>query len=72
MVVVVVGVIEPAKWNLLPSQHAMRKFLTGEIIEKCNILKSSVYRIKRQSIGEKPHAGGGKLSIRQEGVIIRS
>ena len=71
---IVTGVIEPEKWNLLPSQHAMRNFLTGEIIEKCNILKSSVYRIKRQSIGEKLHAGGGlsKLSIRQEGVIIRS
>ena len=71
---VVIGVIDPEKWQLLLSQYAMRIFLTGEIIEKCNVLNSSVYRTKRQSIGEKPHAGGGlsKLSIRQQGVIIRS
>ena len=64
---VVIAVIEPEKRQLLPSQHAMRKSLTGEITEKCNVLKSSVNRIKRQSIREKPHAGGGlsKLSIRQ-------
>ena len=65
---VVIGIIEPEK------RHAMRKYLTGEIIEKCNDLKSSVYRIIRQSVGEKPHAGGGlsKLGIQQQGVIILS
>ena len=58
------GVIEPEKRQILPSQHVMRKFLMREIIEKCNVVKTSVYRIKRQNIGEKPHAGGG-LSKRE-------
>ena len=73
---VFIGVIEPEKRQILPSQYAMRKFLTGEIIEMCIVLKSSLYRIKRQSILReiKPHAGGvlRKPSIRQQGVIIRS
>ena len=54
----------------------MRKFLTREIIEKCNVLKSSVYRSEktpfeeRQTVREKSHAGGSLSKLRQQGVNI--